>query len=220
MAKFVEDILNGFQETIDDLTIAISGNVPNAKVINKARTESPHIGESPVFVTFQTYDSQSANLNAAVEKAKKKTGEAIEEGGEDLWSFLSRSKNANNISKLGFGDGKQTKLDRAVKLDQTPPVVGRQVRLYIPSQIQYQDGMQYNTVALGSLGAAAEQMFSRGMSVAQAGKKALGAELSLDRLIDGLTADVDGGAAGIAAQRVASKSPIGADKLAGAVSSN
>lgn len=160
-----------------------------------------------MFVTFQTLQQTSPDINKEVSKLEGEQKTVLQTLTETL---PSRIENSQSISKLGFSKGKSSTARQ-------PGVIGREVRLYMPAQIQFQDGMQYNTTSLGAIGGAAEGAIAQGASVAGLTAGAIGQGIS--DLIAGITMTIDDDVAAVAAQRAAAKSPIAGDKLAGAVSS-
>lgn len=86
--------------------------------------------------------------------------------------------------------------------------------LYLPQAVQFQDGVTYQNMELGSLGANIESSLNSGGDLASAAASAVSGEFQ--GLINGITSGIQGNAGQLAALRAASKV---SDKAGAAVSS-
>lgn len=228
-------ILEKAKNQVESLASNLADNIVNGvRTVNRPSTEIKiedlleegtrlqyplhDVNRHNMYVTFNTLTQVNADLNKSVKSAGKKNSSFL----QDVIELApSRKENAQNIG--GGIDAEPLSvtppLSQAPKAKRQPLISGREVRLYIPAQLQFTDGMQYNTMSLGAIGGAAEAAIQSGQDVnlASASMSAIGE--GIGSLIDGITTTLDTDLGAVAAQRAARKSPVAADKLAGAISS-
>jgi hypothetical protein len=151
------------------------------------------VGDYPMFVTFKTHDQRAAIFD-------------IDDRVDALTEAKVNNESTNDSAKP---------LAKSKKVKPQPAIKGREIRLFIPSQLQFSDGMTYNNFSLGALGAAASESFKSGASLGKVALDTITGEFS--GLIDSLKSNVNSEVAAVAAYRTASRR--GSDKLAGAVAS-
>lgn len=152
------------------------------------------VGDYPMFVTFKTHDQRGPIF-----------GKALTENIDRLNKKNINGEETTSTSKLNKSTGSKA----------VPVKMGREIRLFIPSQIQFADGMTYNNFSLGALGVLAEDAFQNGASLGGVAIESISA--GFEGLIDSIKNNVNNSTAAVAAYKSASRG--GFDKTAGAVSS-
>ena len=228
-----EQVQEAIEDAISDVISKPSQEIKIEDLLEEdKRLQYPlhDVTKHQMYVTFQTLVQQNIDLQKAVDDVDSRQ----QSTSTSLLEFLPSRKQTiqDNFVQVGVKDKRSVAFNGGqaqnvanlkaafanAKLVRKPPQPGGTIiRLYIPAQLQYQDGMQYNNISLGVIGATAEAAINAGMNlnVAEIGFESIGTGIS--SLIEGITSSLDTDLGAVAAQRAARKSPVAADKLVGAI---
>ena len=161
--------------------------------------------EYPAKITFQQIEIPPVDASAFT-GALARAGTQVADAGADA---VAGSSPPATPPSGGSGPDLQT-IKRTPRTGNGPWIT----QLYLPQAVQFSDGVTYQNMDLGSIGANIESSLSQGGDLASAAISAVSGEFS--GLIDGITSGLQGNAGQLAALRGASKV---SDKAGAAVSS-
>jgi hypothetical protein len=165
------------------------------------------VGDYPMFVTFNTVQLNEAELQERKSQLQRTVLEADGFDSESIDLYLG-DNTTSTISK----NSKTPKDASVYKLG-----ADQEIRLYLPVAVTFQDGLSYNNVNLGMIGAGFESSIKAEPGGNLPAMTLSGLKTGIDNIIEAIVGNVNTDTASLAAQRVTRN--LGFDETSSAISS-